>query len=137
MRSRVMSKQSPTLTFNNESKSHNEFELWFLLHPSLVHLNNQITLTEQLMDETMLDANISVLNARIPHTSNGIAPFRPVEPAIKQHLDMHHEHVMNTSMMMDSEAITKSRDMMMVTSPESTDLHVLFVHIYFPNHSNS
>jgi hypothetical protein len=78
-----MSKQSPAPTFDKKSKNHNEFESWFLPHPSLVLLDNQIILTKQLMDETMLDVNISVLNAGIPHTSNGIAPFTPVKPANK------------------------------------------------------
>jgi hypothetical protein len=83
MRSRVMSKQSPAPTFDNKSRNHNEFKSWLLPLPSLVLLDNQITLTEQLMNKTTLDVNISVLNARIPHTSNGIAPFTPVKPANK------------------------------------------------------
>jgi hypothetical protein len=50
---------------------------------------------------------------------------------------MHHEHAMDASMMTESEAITISMDMTVETSPENVDLHVLFVHIQFPNHSKS
>jgi hypothetical protein len=46
-------------------------------------LNNQTTLIAQPMDVTTLDTNISVLNAEIPHTSNGIALSTPVEPVTK------------------------------------------------------
>jgi hypothetical protein len=52
-----MSKQSLDPTFDNESKSHNEFESWFLSLPFPVCLDNWIILIEQLMDETMLNAN--------------------------------------------------------------------------------
>jgi hypothetical protein len=83
MRLRVISKQSLDPTFNNESKSHNEFESWFLPLPFPVCLDNQKILIEQLMDETMLDTNTSVLNAKTPLTSNGIVPFTSVEPVIK------------------------------------------------------
>jgi hypothetical protein len=54
----------------------------------------------------MLDNNISVSNVVILHTSNEIAPFTHVKPVNKQHWDMHHEHVMDASMMMGFEAIT-------------------------------
>jgi hypothetical protein len=41
----------------------------------------------------MHDDNTSVSNVVIYPISNGIASSTPVEPAIKLHLDMHHEHV--------------------------------------------
>jgi hypothetical protein len=57
------------------------------------------------MDEIMLDASINVLNAAIPHISNGVAPFTPAGLVMKQHRDTHHEHVMDVFMMMDFMAI--------------------------------
>jgi hypothetical protein len=57
------------------------------------------------MDETMLNANINVLNAVTPHISNGTVLFTPVELATKQHLDTHHKHAMDASMMMEFMAI--------------------------------
>jgi hypothetical protein len=64
-------------------KSHNELESWFLPHPFPLHLDNQTVLIEQLIDKTTLDANTSVLNAETPLISNGIAPFTSVELVIK------------------------------------------------------
>jgi hypothetical protein len=75
----------------------------------------------QLTDKITLNNNISVLNVEILHTSNGIAPFTRVEPVNKQHLDMHHEHVMDESSMMESEAITILKDMKIITSPENVN----------------
>jgi hypothetical protein len=106
MRSRATSKQLLGLIFDSKSKNHNEFESLFLLLPFLVYSDNQTILNAQHMDETTLDANINVLNAETPHISNGVVPFTPVELANKQHLDMHHEHAMNASMMMDFMAIS-------------------------------
>jgi hypothetical protein len=57
------------------------------------------------MDEIMLDTNINVLNAMTPLIPNGVALSTPVKCATKQHLDMHHKHVMDIFMMMDFEAI--------------------------------
>jgi hypothetical protein len=57
------------------------------------------------MDKIMLDANINVSNVAIPHISNKVVPFTPVRLVIKQHQDMHHEHVMDVSMMMGFMAI--------------------------------
>jgi RNase H-like domain found in reverse transcriptase len=82
-RLRVMSGQSLNQTFDNGSEDHNEFKLWSLPPPFLVRLINQTTLIVQPMDVTTLDANISVLNVEIPHTSNRIALFTPVKPATK------------------------------------------------------
>jgi hypothetical protein len=100
-----MSRQLLGLIFDSESKNHNKFELLFLLLPFLVHLDNQTILIAQLMDKTMLDTNINVLNAETPHISNGVVLFTPVKLVIKQHLDAHHEHAMDASMMMDFVAI--------------------------------
>jgi hypothetical protein len=76
-----------------------------LLLSFLAHLDNLITLIKQLTDKIMLDASINVLNAVIPHISNGVAPFTPAELVMKQHWDTHHKHVMDVSMMMDFVAI--------------------------------
>jgi hypothetical protein len=105
MRSRATSKQLLDLTFDSKLKNHNKFELLFLPLPFLAHLDNLIILIEQLMDEITLITNINVFNGEIPHISNGVVLFTPVEPATKQHLDMHHEHAMDASMMMDFVAI--------------------------------
>jgi hypothetical protein len=82
----------------------------------------------------MHDDNTNALNAAILHISNGIAPFTNVEHAEKRHQDMHHELVMDTSMMMESAAITTLMVTKMGILPENVDLH-LFVCIYlnFPN----
>jgi hypothetical protein len=101
-----MSRQLLGLIFDSKSKNHNEFELLFLLLPFLVHLDNQTILITQLMDKTTLDANINVLNAETSHILNGVVLFTPVKSATKQHLDMHHEHAMDASMMMDFMAIS-------------------------------
>jgi hypothetical protein len=83
----------------------------------------------------MLDNNTSVSNVAVLHTSNWIAPSTHVEPVSKRHLDMHHKHVMDESLMMESGAITILKDMTIITSPENANLHPLFVLIYFSNHS--
>jgi hypothetical protein len=98
-------RQSPSLIFDKGSRNHSEFELLSLLLPFQAHLNNLITLIEQLTDEIMLNANINVLNVATPHISNGVAPFTPAGLVMKQHWDTHHEHVMDVSMMMDFVAI--------------------------------
>jgi hypothetical protein len=72
---------------------------------SLVHLDDPITPTWLLMAEIMHDDNTNVLNAVILPISSGIAPFTNVEHAEKRHLDMHHEHVMDESTMMEFVAI--------------------------------
>jgi hypothetical protein len=89
----------------------------------------------QLTDKITLDNNISVLNVEILHTSNGIAPSTHVEPVSKQHLDTHHEHVMDESSMMESGDIMMLKVLKMEILPENVNLHLLFVLIYFPNHS--
>jgi hypothetical protein len=81
------------------------------------------------MVEIMHDDNTNALNAAILHISNGIAPFTNVEHVGKRHQDMHHELVKDTSMMMESAAITTSMVTKMEILPENVDL-CLFVCIY-------
>jgi hypothetical protein len=100
MRSKATSRQLLGPIFDNGSKNHNRSELLSLLLLFLVLLDNQIILTVQLMDKTIHDDNINVLNVEILHISNGVVLFTPVEPATKLHRDMHHEHVMDAFMMM-------------------------------------
>jgi hypothetical protein len=126
-----MSRQSLGLIFNNGSKNRNGFELLSLLLPFLAHLDNLTILIKQLMDKIILIDNINVLNAVIPHISNKVVPFTPVEPATKLHLDTHHEHAMDASMMTEFGVIMISMDMMMATSQKSVDEHVLFMYVYF------
>jgi hypothetical protein len=76
------------------------------------------------MDEITLDASINVSNAAIPHTSNGVAPFTPAGLVMKQHRDMHHEHVMDVSMMMDFVAILIQKESVMETSRKSVEKHM-------------
>jgi hypothetical protein len=131
MRLKATSKQLLSLIFDNGSKNHNGFELLFLLPLFLALLDNKTILTTQLMDETIHDDNINVLNVEILHISNGVVLFTPVEPATKLHLDTHHEHAMDASMMTEFGVIMISMDTMMATSWESVDEHVLFMYVYF------
>jgi hypothetical protein len=57
------------------------------------------------MVKTILVNNTNALNVAILLILNGTVPFTSVEPVDKQHLDMHHEHAMDTSMMMEFVAI--------------------------------
>jgi hypothetical protein len=57
------------------------------------------------MVETILVNNTNASNVAILLILNGTVPFTSVEPVDKQHLDMHHEHAMDTSMMMEFMAI--------------------------------
>jgi hypothetical protein len=100
-----MFRQSLGLIFDKGSRNHNRFKLLSLPLPFLARLDNLTTLIEQLMDEIMLDDSINVLNAAISHISNGVVPFTPVRLVMKQHLDTHHKHVMDISMMMGFVAI--------------------------------
>jgi hypothetical protein len=124
-----MSRLLLNLIFDKESRNHNEFESLFPPPHSLAHLGGLITPTWPLMVEIMHDNNTNVLNAAILHISNGIALFTNVEHAEKQHQDMHHELVMDVSMMMESAAITTSMVTKMGILPENVDLR-LFVCIY-------
>jgi hypothetical protein len=106
IKSKATSRLLLGLIFDNKSKNHNEFESLFLLLPFLASLDNQTILIVQPMDKTTLDTNINVLNVETPPISNGIVLSTPVKLVIKQHLDTHHEHAMDASMMMDFVAIT-------------------------------
>jgi hypothetical protein len=76
------------------------------------------------MDEIILDANINVSNAVIPRISNGVVLFTPVGLVTKWHLDMHHEHIMDASMMMRFMAILILKESTMETSQENVEKHV-------------
>jgi hypothetical protein len=58
------------------------------------------------MAEIMPVDNINVSNVAILPILNGIVPSTHVEPASKQHRDMHHEHAVDASLMMGFQAIT-------------------------------
>jgi hypothetical protein len=105
MKSRATFKPLPDLILIRKSRNHNEFESLFLPLPFPVHLDNPITLTSLPMVETMHVDSINVLNVVILPILNGTVPFTSVEHVDKQHLDMHHEHVMDGSMMMEFVAI--------------------------------
>jgi hypothetical protein len=124
-----MSRLLLNLIFDKESRNHNEFESSFPPLHYLAHLEDLITPTWPLMAQIMHDDNTNALNAAILHISNGIVPFTNVEHAEKRHQDMHHELVMDASMMMESAAITTSMVTKMEILPENVDLH-LFVCIY-------
>jgi hypothetical protein len=124
MRLRATFRQSLGLIFDKRSRNHNGFELLFPILPFLAHLDNLIILIEQLMDKIILDANINVLNVAIPHISNGAVPSTPAKLVTKQHLDMHHEHVMDTSTMMGFVAILILKERIMETSWENVEKHV-------------
>jgi hypothetical protein len=91
--------------FVRKSRNHNEFKSLFLPLPFPVHLDDLITLTSLHMVEIMHVDSINVLNAAILPILNGTVPFTSVEHVDKQHLDTHHKHVMDGSMMMEFVAI--------------------------------
>jgi hypothetical protein len=78
-----MFKLSLDLTFNNESKNHNEFESQSPPFSFLDHLASLTTLTMLHMVVTMLNDNISAFNAAILPISNGIVLFTLAKPVIK------------------------------------------------------
>jgi hypothetical protein len=131
-----MFRQSLDLISDKGSRNHSESELLSLPPPFLAHLDNLIILIEQLTDEIMLNASISVSNVAIPHTSNGVVPFTPAELVMKQHQDMHRKHVMDASTMMEFMAILTSRENTMEILQESVDEHVLFMYVCFPSYLN-
>jgi hypothetical protein len=94
------------LIFVRKSRNHNEFESLFLSLPFPVHLDDLITLISLPMVKIMHVDNINVLNVAILPILNGTVPFTSVKYVDKQHLDTHHEHVMDRSMMMEFVAIT-------------------------------
>jgi hypothetical protein len=77
--------------------------------------------------KTTLVDHTNVLNVVILPILNGTVPFTSVKPVDKQHLDMHHEHAMDASMMMEFVAIMISKENTMEILPENVSLHLLFV----------
>jgi hypothetical protein len=75
------------------------------------------------MVEIMHVDNISVLNAAILPILNGTVSFTNVKHVEKQHQDMHHELVMDVSMMMESVDITTLMATRMEILPENVDPH--------------
>jgi hypothetical protein len=67
----------------------------------------------------------------IPPTSNGIVLFTSAGRAIKWPLDMHPKHVEDECMTMEFADTMILMAMMMETSLENADLHMLFTFIYF------
>jgi hypothetical protein len=106
MKSRATFKPLLDLIFVKKSRNHNEFESLFLPLPFPVHLDDPITPISLPMVKIMHVDNINVLNAAILPILNGTVPVTSVEPVDKQHLDTHHKHVMDKSMMMEFVAIT-------------------------------
>jgi hypothetical protein len=58
-----------------------------------------------MVEITLID-NTNVLSVAISPISNGIVLFTPAGLANKQHLETHHEHAMDTSMMTEFVATT-------------------------------
>jgi hypothetical protein len=81
------------------------------------------------MVETMLVDNTNVSNVAILPILNGTVLFTHVEPAIKQHPDMHQKPVEDIFLMMGSVDMI-SMDMTMATLLESVDVHMLFMYVY-------
>jgi hypothetical protein len=88
------------------------------------------------MVETTLINNTNVLNVAILPILNGIVPSTIVEPADKQHLDMHQKPVQDVFLMTESADIMKLRNTKITTSPESVDVHMLFMYVYLFNYLN-
>jgi hypothetical protein len=108
VRHEIKSQFKPLLDpiFVRKLKNHNKFESLFLPLPFPVHLDNPITLTSLPMVKIMHVDSINALNAAILPILNGTVPFTSVKHVDKLHLDTHHEHVMDKSMMMEFMAIT-------------------------------
>jgi hypothetical protein len=88
------------------------------------------------MVETTLVNNTNVLNVAILPILNGIIPSTNVEPVDEQHLDMHQRPVQDVFLMMKSTDTMKSRDTKITTSPESVDVHMLFMYVYIFHYLN-
>jgi hypothetical protein len=98
------------------------------------------------MAEIMHVDSINALNAAILPILNGTVPSINVKHVEKQHQDMHHELVMDVSMMMEFAVITILMDTKMETSRENVEkqmtgsysylrnslCHTFSVHHYFP-----
>jgi hypothetical protein len=74
--------------------------------------------------------NINVSNVAILPILNGIVPSTHVKPASKQHLDTHHEHAMDISMMTEFAVIMILKENTKETSLESVEVHVLFTNVF-------
>jgi hypothetical protein len=88
------------------------------------------------MVETTLINNTNVLNVAILPILNGIIPPTNVKPADEQHLDMHQRPVQDVFLMTESTDTMKSRDTKITTSPESVDVHMLFMYVYLFHYLN-
>jgi hypothetical protein len=82
------------------------------------------------MVEIMLADNINALNVAILPILNGIVFSIPAGLANKQHLDMHYKHAMDASMMTEFVAIMILKKKTRETSPESVEVHVLFMNVF-------
>jgi hypothetical protein len=129
-----MSKPLLDLISVRKSRNHNEFESLFLPLPFPVYLDDPITLISLPMVEIMHDDNINVLSAAILPISNGTVLFTSVKHVDKHHLDTHHKHVMDGSMMMGFVVIMTLRENTMETLPESVDEHMLFMYVCFSSY---
>jgi hypothetical protein len=84
------------------------------------------------MVETILVDNTNVSNMAILSILNGIVPFTHVEPAIKQHLDMHQRPVKDVFLIMGSEDIMTLMDTTMVISLENINpTCFLYIFLFF------
>jgi hypothetical protein len=88
------------------------------------------------MVKTTLVDSTNVLNVAILPILNGIVPSTNVKSADKQHPDMHQRPVKDVFSMTESTDTMKSRDTKITTSPESVDVHMLFMYVYFFNYLN-
>jgi hypothetical protein len=104
----------PTYQKTTTSSSHG-----FSHTPSQYILTIGQFLIKQFMDKTMLNTNISVLNAETPLISNGIVPFTNVEPVIKWRQDTHLKLVEEECTTMESADITTSKVNSTEILPES------------------
>jgi hypothetical protein len=105
--------------YANESENPNELKSLLLPFPFLVHHAVLTILIEQLIAEIIPVLNISVSNAAIRPTLNGIVSFIFVEPAIRLLQDTHPECVKDERMMMESADIMTSTDTRTETSLEN------------------
>jgi hypothetical protein len=84
------------------------------------------------MDEIILVDNINASNAVILPISNGIVLSIPAGLVNNQHLDTHHEHAMDASMMTESTDIMILKENTRKTSRKSVEVHVLFTNVFLP-----
>jgi hypothetical protein len=84
------------------------------------------------MVKIMLAEIINALSAAILPISIGIVLFTDVEHADKQHLDTHHEHVMDTFLMTEFMAIMMLKGSMMEILPENVRSSIIVCTYLFP-----